>query len=136
MHMNFKEALAVVFSAERWASRLCNKKVYIYCDNTSAVAMLNKGTTRNDVMMRYLRRLFWLSATFNFRLKAFHVPGVDNVLADDISRLHQPEHLLSFMRSLDQVTRGCAAQVSALEHMSMNSYYLLIGLYTSNFSSI
>ena len=34
--------------------------------------------------------MFWLSVVYNFRLTAMHVPGVDNVLADKISRLHDP----------------------------------------------
>ena len=41
--------------------------------------------------MKYLRHIFWLSAVFNFRLKAVHVLGVDSVLAYIISRLHEPE---------------------------------------------
>ena len=38
-----------------------------------------------------------LSAVYNFRLTAMHVPGEDNVLADKISRLHEPysKHYLS-----------------------------------------
>ena len=42
---SYKEALCVVFAAERWASSLCNKTVFVYCDNTAAVAMINKGST-------------------------------------------------------------------------------------------
>ena len=41
--------------------------------------------------MKYLRHIFWLSAVFNFHLKAVHVLGEDNVLADRIYRLHEPE---------------------------------------------
>ncbi|XP_057307364.1 uncharacterized protein LOC130645393 [Hydractinia symbiolongicarpus] len=97
LHINFKEALCVVLSAIRWAPTWQNKTIHVFCDNTAAVAVLNKGTTHHPVMMNYLRQLFWLLATFNFRLKAFHVAGAQNVLADDISRLHSRQHLLSYI---------------------------------------
>ena len=47
LHINFKEALCVVFAAIRWGASWSNKTVHIYCDNTAAVAMLTKGTTKN-----------------------------------------------------------------------------------------
>lgn len=97
LHINFKEALCVVLSAARWASAWRNKTVHVYCDNTATVSMLNKGTTRNPLMMKFLRQLFWLSATYNFRLKVFHVPGKDNVMADHVSRLHDAGRFLAFL---------------------------------------
>ena len=73
LHINYKEALCIVLSASQWA-HLWQNKVVVFCDNTSAVAMLNKGSTHSPLMMTYLRHLFWLSAMFNFRLKAVHIP--------------------------------------------------------------
>ena len=58
--------------------------------------MLNKGTTKNRVMMDYLRQLFWYSAAYNFLHKVFHIPGKLNVWPDHISRLHQEEYLVAF----------------------------------------
>ena len=80
----------------RWAPTLRDKTVHIYCDKTAAVAMLNKGTTKNRVMMDYLGQLFWLSAIYNFRLKVFHIHGKLNVWADHVSRLHQEDTLMPF----------------------------------------
>lgn len=132
MHINFKEAICVVLALERWAPVLRNKTVHIHCDNTAAVAMINKGTTANKVMMTYLRHLFWLSATFNFRLKVFHVPGALNVLADCISRLHMAEHLMTFCEFLGPVSPW---SICAFDHMSPQSYFLLLGLFSSGASS-
>ena len=44
----------------------------------------------------YLNKLFWYSATFNFRFKVFHIPGKLNVWANHVSRLHQAKHLIAF----------------------------------------
>ena len=40
--------------------------------------------------MQSLCRICWLSAIFNFKIKAKYFPGVENVLADAVSRLHEP----------------------------------------------
>ena len=48
----------------------------------------------NFVMDR-LRNLFWLSVKYNFRLRAMHIPGVINQLADSISRLHEPGQIFT-----------------------------------------
>lgn len=41
------------------------------------------------MVMDSLWRVFWLSTTFNFRLRAFYYPGPANFLADAVSRLHE-----------------------------------------------
>ena len=89
LHMNYKEVICVVFAALYWAPYWQNKSVVVRCDNTAAVAMLNKGSTKHPVMMVFLRMLFWLSATYNFHLKAYHIPGVANVEADHVSRFRE-----------------------------------------------
>ena len=68
-------------------------------DNSTTVAGVNHGSSRSPVIMKYLRYMFWLSAVYNFRLTAMHIPGADNVLADKISRLHEPysRHNLSML---------------------------------------
>ena len=70
-----KETLAVVMAAEHWAPAWSNRHVIIHCDNQAAVSIINKGSTPNAVRMPYLRRLFWLSACFNFRVTARYIPG-------------------------------------------------------------
>ena len=97
------------------------------CDNTAAVAMLNKGTTRHPVMMQLLRMLFWLSAIHIFRLKAFHIPGAENFVADHASRLHETRHFCSFYNFLASYSMPFTA--SALNHMSVATYRFLIGKY-------
>ena len=128
LHINYKEALCVVLAAFQWGASWKNKTVIVRCDNTAAVGMLNKGTTKHPLMMTLLRRLFWLSATYNFRLKVYHIPGLTNVVADNVSRLHEADHFLSFYGFLFQ--KGFdAATVSAFSHMTKASYYFLLGHY-------
>ena len=133
LHINFKEAICVVLSVLRWAPCLRNKRVHVFCDNTAAVAMLNKGTTRSPIMMIYLRLLFWLSAVFNFRLRAFHVPGVENSYADHISRLHEASHLSTFVSLLSSPVLD-PSSIDCFRHMSHLSYFLLLNLYSTSIS--
>lgn len=87
---NYKEVLALEPAALHFAPLWRNKKVYVHSDNQAAVAIINKGSSKDPLVMDSLRRVFWLSATFNFRLHACFYPGTSNFLADSVSRLHEP----------------------------------------------
>ncbi|CAC5404417.1 unnamed protein product [Mytilus coruscus] len=89
LHINEQEAFAVALAAKRWAKCWQNKRVYIYCDNSSTVGCINKSTSKNKLLMSFLRKLFWMSATNNFHLVAIHLPGKQNDMADAVSRLHE-----------------------------------------------
>ena len=89
LHINYKETLAAIFAAFRWAPHWANQRVCFHVDNQTARAILNKGTCRNKTVMMYLRQLFWLSAIYNFKIQAIYLPGKLNVWADAVSRLTQ-----------------------------------------------
>ena len=94
LHINYKEVLAIILAAKRWGHQWRNHHVIIQSDNTTAVSIINKGTSKNPIIMGFLRELFWLSAIFNFRITAMHIPGISNPIADSISRLHDPLYLI------------------------------------------
>lgn len=87
--INYLEVLALEPAIAQWAGHFRNKKVFVHCDNQAACAIINKGSCRNETVMNSLRRVFWLSAVYNFRLKAIYYRGVSNVIADAASRLHE-----------------------------------------------
>ena len=89
LHINYKETLAAIFAAIRWAPDLASQRVCFHVDNQTARAILNKGTCRNKTVMMYIRQLFWLSAIYNFKIQAIYLPGKLNVWADAVSRLTQ-----------------------------------------------
>lgn len=93
LHINYKEVLSFLLAARRWGHLWANKNVKVFTDNTTARAIINKGTCRHPVVMQYLRDLFWLAATHNFSVQAVYIPGHSNILADSISRLHEPGQL-------------------------------------------
>jgi hypothetical protein len=89
LHINEKELLAVIIAAHRWAPYWANHTVKFLSDNSVTVYSINKCTSRNPFLMKCLRSLFWLSATYNFCFLARHVPGKSNAQADFLSRLHE-----------------------------------------------
>ncbi|XP_076116596.1 uncharacterized protein LOC143084063 [Mytilus galloprovincialis] len=86
LHINEQEAFAVALAAKRWAKCWQNRHVFIFCDNSSTVSCINKCTSKNKLLMTFLRELFWLSASYNFHLVAIHLPGKENDMADAVSR--------------------------------------------------
>ena len=89
LHINHKEVLALEIAASQFAHLWENKTVYVHSDNQCAVACIRKGTSKHPLVMSSLRRVFWLSAIFNFRIKSVYYPGIRNSLADRCSRLYE-----------------------------------------------
>ena len=59
----------------------------MHVDNLPLVEILNKKPLKNKRVMVLMRELVLLSLKFNIQLKAVHVKGCMNRLADAISRL-------------------------------------------------
>lgn len=96
LNINHKETLAIVLAAQRWGPLWSHQRVVIHSDNQAAVQIINKGITASPVVMNALRKLFWLSALYNFHITAVYLAGTDNALADSISRMHETTGLHNF----------------------------------------
>lgn len=101
-HINVKELYAFLVAIREWGASLSRKhikfipKLHAQLDSTTALAWINKGSSKNKTAMLLLRELFWRSATQHFRVTCSHIPGVLNTVADAASRLefHRiPGHL-------------------------------------------
>ena len=62
----------------------------VHCDNQGTVAVVNSGYSRVPPIMHLLRCLFFIRAPFQINLWATHIPGIENTLADAISRDNLP----------------------------------------------
>ena len=81
-----KESLPIVNACAIWGANWRGEAVMARSDNTSAVAVINSRSSHGPELMHLLRCLFFFEARHIFRLEAAHIPGKDNVLADDLSR--------------------------------------------------
>ena len=97
-NIGVREFFAVLFAAHHLAPLLRNRTLHLHCDNLADVAIINRQSTKSPQILHLLRALYSLAARFNFSVRAFHRPGVDNVVADYLSR---PEkHEFSFAHPL------------------------------------
>ena len=91
LHINCLELKAVVSALKHWAPVLQGHQVMIATDNSTVVSYINKqGGTRSPTLLRLtVELLLWLEAQ-NITVRARHIPGCLNVIADHLSRLNQP----------------------------------------------
>ena len=129
-HINDKEILAVVLAAHIWGSRWANRCIYVFSDNMTTVSNINKGTSKNKVIMHYLRYLFWVSARFNFRLRARHIKGINNRHADLISRLGEVNKDLALHRLSSPSYPGD----SIWHHISPQSFFYILSRHGAGLS--
>ena len=85
-HITVKELVPIVLAAAVWGREWKGKCVMSYCDNSAVVAIVNKGDSKEPEAMHLLRCLAFLKAKFQFSLYSSHVKGVNNELADTLSR--------------------------------------------------
>ena len=88
--ITLKELFPVVLACAVWGRGFTNSSVVVHCDNLGAVALVNSGYSRVPQIMQLLRCLFFIRAYYQFDVWAVHVPGVENTLADAISRNNLP----------------------------------------------
>ena len=65
--------------------------MYVTTDNTQVLGVLRSGKSSNATAMAWARELFWSCCFYNIELKCNWIPGVENVLADSLSRLDNPD---------------------------------------------
>ena len=80
------ELYNVLLAIHLWASDLANKTVCVHCDNQSAVTVINSGKTKDTFLDMCIRQLAMLCALHNIDLRLQHARGVDNAIADSLSR--------------------------------------------------
>ena len=99
-HINVKETMAVILAIYRYAPTWRGQHVVVYTDNITTRAAINKGISKDPLVMMYLRTVFWLRNIFNFTITGVFIPGSINILADSVSRLHNKGHFLHWMSTV------------------------------------
>lgn len=87
-NINILELIPVWLCVQDHGAEWSNQHVVCFSDNSQVVSMINKGTSGSTVAMTFIRSIFWSGALNNYHLTARHVRGVDNVVADCLSRIH------------------------------------------------
>jgi hypothetical protein len=88
LHINALEMLAVIACLKMWSTKFKGKRILIKCDNQVTVYVINTGKSRNFCLQCCLREICFLAAVHEFEIRAVHIAGIDNCLADMLSRWH------------------------------------------------
>ncbi len=82
----FLELYPIVVAITLWGHQMGNHKVQFWSDNKAVVAIINKQSSHCPFIMSLVRSLVLQCMHHNILFKACHVPGVDNSIADALSR--------------------------------------------------
>lgn len=80
------EMLAVTVSLKLWSRELRGQRVLVRTDNQNTEVAINTGRSRVPFVQSCLRELWLYASLFDFELRALHIPGDQNTLADSLSR--------------------------------------------------
>ena len=96
-----KEMLPIVVAAAVWGQKWAGILVLARCDNMSVVATVNSGLCKEKDAMHLRRCLAFLEARWSCQIKAVHIPGTDNEVADALSR-NRTDVACALMQSADK----------------------------------
>jgi len=100
-HITFLELYPLLVLLNVFQDNLKNKSVLFHCDNIAVVHIINNQSSRDGTIMGLFRRIVISLMKLNIHLRAQHVPGIDNVLCDRISRFQDtPDLLLKYGMNL------------------------------------
>lgn len=111
------ELLAVVACASTYAPLLTGQSLLFYVDNSTDVHIINRQATRSKALAGLLRQLYSIALRYNISIHAKHRPGIDNTLADFLSRpeLHKHQHVDQWatLHPSDRTRLSCVSLVSS-----------------------
>ena len=81
-----KEMVPLVVAVAIWGKAWRGYQVLCRCDNQAVVSIINTRYSRDITLMHMLRCLFFIEASFGLSVRAVHIAGSANVLADSLSR--------------------------------------------------
>ena len=106
---HMERAIPIAVPCRVWGPRWSQRKLLVHCDNTAVVAIMSSGTCRDQHAMALVRDIF-SAAQHQFTIFVRHIIGVDNSIADALSRLQMEK-----FRELAQHADKEATQYNHLE---------------------
>lgn len=84
--ITWQELYPIYLACMIWGPSWANRRICFYCDNQAVVAVLSAKSSKIPRIMNLVRLITLQTLQFNFTFTAKHVPGVDNGIADSLSR--------------------------------------------------
>jgi len=107
-HIQWAEMFAALAAVLVYAPFVANSSVLLLMDNSSDVGAINRQSSRSKSVCLLVRALFDLSYRYHFAIRAQHIAGTSNVLADFLSRpsLHRHQPLVEWPLVTHSVDSG------------------------------
>ena len=86
-HINYRELKGAQFMLQTFCDELKDTHIRLKCDNTTAVACINRMASTKPVLMSLTREIWLWAIQRNITLSAEFLPGRLNTIADEQSRL-------------------------------------------------
>ena len=80
------EMLNILVTIRAWKNFFQNKRILIKCDNQAVVSVLTTGRTSDLTLSAIARNIMMETATYDIDLQVIHILGVENKIADLLSR--------------------------------------------------
>ena len=80
------EMINILLALRLFHNQWTSKKALIHCDNQAVVTVLNTGKTRDPFLAACARNVWYITAVNDIDACFSHIRGVDNVVADILSR--------------------------------------------------
>ena len=85
--IDWKELYAIIMACEVWGKHWRGKRLLFHCDNQAIVQVWQSGLSCSSSLMCLVRALFFVAACYNFHVLICHIPGINNSIADSLSRM-------------------------------------------------
>ena len=89
--IEWQELFSIYLACILWGPRWSGKRIRMWCDNKSVVAIINSKQSKSPRVMDLVRAVTLQTLTYNFTFTATNIPGLDNSIADSLSRF-QMDH--------------------------------------------
>ena len=96
--IHLKEFWVILVSSWLWSSQWQGHLVYIFCDNTAVVEVLEKERPNDPKMQELLREFLYIVCTRGFTPVFRAIGTKSNKTADFISRVHNPDYTRDFFK--------------------------------------
>ena len=92
-HIAIKELFPIVLALRLWPNSLKDQRLLVLCHNEAVVHVINNQTSKDKDLMSLIRQLTVALMNNNLILRAKHVPGKLNIIADALSRFQDTPEL-------------------------------------------
>ena len=84
--IEWQELFPIYLACILWGPHWSGKRIRMWCDNKSVVASINSKHSKSPRVMDLIRAITLQTLQYNFTFTATHIPGLDNSIADSLSR--------------------------------------------------